>query len=100
MSSTDTSTTASAPAESAPINPWSWEEGLQAQQRLWSEWMQSGHLWLSWWVSSLPSLGWPPVGQVLPPAPTSAHDLNLPPSTLPAKPVAAKRVSRPAAKTR
>lgn len=40
-----------------------------AQQRFWTEWADAGRLWMSWWMNSLPSIGWPPVGTVLPPAP-------------------------------
>lgn len=45
-----------------------WEDAVQAQQRFWTEWMEAGQLWMSWWVSTLPSVGWPPAGVVLPPA--------------------------------
>lgn len=40
----------------------------QAQQRFWTEWADAGRLWMSWWMNSLPSVGWPPIGTVLPPA--------------------------------
>jgi hypothetical protein len=43
----------------------------QAQQRFWTEWADAGRLWMSWWMNSLPSVGWPPVGTVLPPAPSA-----------------------------
>ncbi len=43
---------------------------VQQQQRYWHEWMEAGQLWLSWWVSTLPPLNWPPTGTVLPPAVT------------------------------
>ena len=45
-----------------------WEEAVLAQQRYWNEWMEAGQLWMSWWVSTLPSVGWPPAGVVLPPS--------------------------------
>lgn len=41
----------------------------QAQQRFWTEWADAGRLWMSWWMNSLPTVGWPPVGTVLPPVP-------------------------------
>lgn len=40
---------------------------MQQQQRYWHEWMEAGQLWLSWWVSTLPPVNWPPAGKVLPP---------------------------------
>jgi hypothetical protein len=43
----------------------------QAHQRFWTEWVDAGRLWMSWWMNSLPSIGWPPVGTVLPPAPNA-----------------------------
>ncbi|RZS58030.1 hypothetical protein [Sphaerotilus mobilis] len=52
-------------------------EGLQTwaqqQQRYWHEWMEAGQLWLSWWVSTLPPVNWPPAGTVLPPAQPVRH---------------------------
>ncbi|MGY0194528.1 hypothetical protein ACWA7J_05565 [Leptothrix sp. BB-4] len=44
-----------------------WDTWLHQQQRYWHEWMEAGQLWLSWWVSTLPPVNWPPAGQVLPP---------------------------------
>ncbi|PXW94728.1 hypothetical protein C7444_11243 [Sphaerotilus hippei] len=45
---------------------WSWEEALHAQQRVMSECLQSHQLWLSWWVSSLPSMDWSHMESPLP----------------------------------
>ncbi|MEY4747866.1 MAG: hypothetical protein RIQ60_80 [Pseudomonadota bacterium] len=36
--------------------------------RVWSEWAEAGHLWMSWWLNSLPTMPWPPAGMVLPPS--------------------------------
>ncbi len=47
--------------------PWSVEELMQVQQRLWTEWLEAGQIWVSWWVSTLPTNAWPPVGMVAPP---------------------------------
>ncbi len=44
-----------------------WHDWLHHQQRYWHEWMEAGQLWLSWWVSTLPPVQWPPAGTVLPP---------------------------------
>lgn len=49
-----------------------WDDAMRAQQRFWNEWMEAGQLWMSWWVSTLPSVGWPPAGVVLPPVPPEA----------------------------
>ncbi|MDP4300563.1 hypothetical protein [Leptothrix discophora] len=44
-----------------------WDAWMHQQQRYWHEWMEAGQLWLSWWVSTLPPVNWPPAGMVLPP---------------------------------
>jgi hypothetical protein len=50
----------------------------QAHQRFWTEWADAGRLWMSWWMNSLPSVGWPPVGTVLPPAPGTPLKTDAP----------------------
>lgn len=47
---------------------WRLEEVLETQQRFWTECMEASQIWLSWWVSTLPPMNWPPTGMVLPPA--------------------------------
>jgi hypothetical protein len=56
------------PTPSHPLVPHEgWNDWLHQQQRYWHEWMEAGQLWLSWWVSTLPPVNWPPAGTVLPP---------------------------------
>ncbi len=51
---------------------WRWNEVMETQQRFWTECAEAGQIWLSWWVSVLPPMNWPPVGVVLPPGETKA----------------------------
>lgn len=52
---------------SADASSADWQAYTQAHHRWWSEWMDAGRLWLSWWYSTLPPMPWPPTGAVLPP---------------------------------
>lgn len=83
-----------------------WNEFLEDQQRWWRQWLEAGHLWMSWWYSTLPPVQWPPTGVVLPPADphseaTHVHPVTRPeavPRSQPAKPLkpATPRKPRPA----
>ena len=55
---------------------WTWDSVALTQQRLWQHWLEAGSTWLTWWAGSLPPMGWPPVGQVLPPAADPAPPLH------------------------
>lgn len=52
-----------------------------AQQRFWAEWTDAGRLWMSWWMNSLPLVGWPPIGTVLPPVPGAPLKVDGPGKT-------------------
>lgn len=65
----DTQATSGAPSSSSGPNPSTHDDFHNAQQRFWTEWAEAGRLWMSWWMNSLPVVGWPPVGTVLPPTP-------------------------------
>lgn len=52
---------------SADASSADWQAYAQAHHRWWSEWMDAGRLWLSWWYSTLPPMPWPPTGTILPP---------------------------------
>lgn len=45
-----------------------WDEAFQAQQHYWNNWIEAGQLWMSWWVSALPPVPWPPAGPMMPAA--------------------------------
>lgn len=57
--------------------PWRWDEVLAAQQRFWTECTEASQIWLSWWVSALPPMNWPPTGVVLPPGSAPVHSASL-----------------------
>ncbi len=65
------------PAQPLPEEgAWTWDSVALTQQRLWQHWLEAGSTWLTWWAGSLPPMGWPPVGQVLPPAADPAPPLH------------------------
>jgi hypothetical protein len=74
-----------------------WETWVQQQQRYWHEWMEAGQLWLSWWVSTLPPVPWPPAGTVLPPESTRSA---VPPAISPEAPASVAPRTPPARKPR
>lgn len=60
-----------------------WNEFLEDQQRWWHEWMEAGHLWMSWWYSTLPPVQWPPAGVVLPPPDQGTEAMHIQPAARP-----------------
>jgi len=50
-------TAAPSPANDDTLN-WAaaWDGMVQAQQRWWAEWTESGQLWASWWLSQMPPI--------------------------------------------